>query len=94
MTKDEWKRQLFEKICSEIYSGMDWNSFSNQVDEFVHVYGGELLKSGRLPPHGKYEIWTRQYMSDQIFKQYKELAIKEGLYDGKEAKETDSSKVS
>ena len=87
---DEWKRKLFERVKSEVYNEIEWNSFSNQVDNFVNVYGVDAFKNGRIPPHGKYEFWLPNKLEHEIMREYKKAAIKEGLTNEQQKKDYSS----
>lgn len=77
--QEAWKRKIFERVKADIYKDADWETFSEQTDQFVFVFGGEGLSEGQVPPHGKNEIWLPNLMEREIMKQYREAAIKEGL---------------
>ncbi len=88
---DDWKRRVFERVKSEIYSEMDWGLFSKQMDEYYYVYGGPGIMEGLMPPHGKLEIWLDGKLEKEILKEFREAAKRDGKENIK--KEGDSPKV-
>jgi len=73
VTKDEWKQHVARRVKDEIYSEVDMAHCVKQINEFVFLFGGEgLLKGAVAPPHGKYEVWTRDKLESEIMKQFKE----------------------
>lgn len=84
---DEWKRKLYERAKTEIFSGLSWEDFSPQLDNFVYVYGDGAIRNGQIPPHGKYEIWLPNKLEHEFIKIVKEAAINQGLMNEQKQKE-------
>lgn len=77
--QEEWKRRVFERVRAEIFAEASWESFAAQTDNFIYIFGGEGLKDGRMPPHGRYEIWLPDYLERELLKEYKAAAVREGI---------------
>jgi len=88
---EEWKRKLFERVRTEIYSEMDWATYSQQIDEYYYIFGGPGIMEGLIPPHGQWEIWLDGKLEKEILKEYREAAKRDGKENIK--KEGDPPKV-
>ncbi len=88
MTQDEWKRQLFERVRSEVYSELDWSLYSKQVDDYCYLFGGGCIHDGKLPPHGKHEVWTRAKLEKEIVSQFRQAVEELNVEDQQKTNQT------